>query len=268
MRKSELNMKQYHKSRPAALMRKNTLMSAAVAGLLLSAMVAQQAQAAIALDRTRIIFNGSQKSVSLHVSNENKQLPYLAQGWIEDEQGNKIQSPLTVLPPVQRIEPGKPSQLKIQALPVVKMLPQDRETVYYFSLREIPPKSSKPNTLQIALQSRIKLFYRPASIAIDTNAPPPQEQLTLSKQGDKYVVNNPTPYYVTLVDAATKKNGQGIKDFEPMMVPPKGSLPLTVSAAAVGSSPVLTYVNDYGGRPQLSFICSGNTCTVVQEKKA
>ncbi|HEJ8043606.1 TPA: fimbria/pilus periplasmic chaperone [Serratia marcescens] len=240
----------------------------AVAGALLAALLAQQAQAAIALDRTRIIFDGSQKSVSLSVSNQNKQLPYLAQGWIEDDKGNKIQSPLTVLPPVQRIEPGKPSQVKIQALPVAKTLPQDRETVYYFNLREIPPKSTKPNTLQIALQTRIKLFYRPAAIAMDNNAPPPQEQLTLSKQGDKYVVNNPTAYYVTLVDAATKKDAAGVKNFEPMMVPPKGNLPLTVSAMEVGNSPVLTYVNDYGGRPQLSFSCSGSTCVVIPAKNA
>ena len=67
-------------------------------------------QAAIALDRTRVVFDGGLQSVSLSVSNQNKQLPYLAQGWLEDEQGNKIQSPLTVLPPVQRIEPGKPSR--------------------------------------------------------------------------------------------------------------------------------------------------------------
>ncbi|ALL40417.1 molecular chaperone (plasmid) [Serratia marcescens] len=239
-----------------------TLLTAA----LLASLIAPAAQAAISLDRTRVIFDGSQKSVSLNVSNQNKQLPYLAQGWIEDEQGNKIQSPLTVLPPVQRIEPGKPSQVKIQALPAAKLLPQDRETVYYFNLREIPPKSTKPNTLQIALQTRIKLFYRPAGLAIDTTAPPPQEQLTLSKQGDKYIVNNPTPYYVTIVDGGSKK-GPGVKDFEPMMLPPKGSLPLTVSASAVGSSPVLTYVNDYGGRPQLSFSCNGSTCTVVPEKK-
>ncbi|MDT3253736.1 fimbria/pilus periplasmic chaperone [Serratia sp. root2] len=249
-------------------MRNSVLKSAVVTGALLGALVAQQAQAAIALDRTRVIFDGSQTSVSLSVSNQNKQLPYLAQGWIEDDQGNKIQSPLTVLPPVQRIEPGKPSQVKIQALPTAKLLKQDRETVYYFNLREIPPKSTKPNTLQIALQTRIKLFYRPTAIAMDKSAPPPQEQLTLTKQGDKYVVNNPTPYYVTLVDAAVKKGGPGIKNFEPMMVPPKGSLPLTVSAASVGGSPALTYVNDYGGRPVLSFSCSGSTCTVVPEKKA
>src|SRR5687768_17345630 len=88
-----------------------------------------QSRAAIALDRTRIVFDGSQKSISLNVSNENKNLPYLAQGWLEDEQGNKIQNPLIVLPPVQRIEPGKSSQVKIQALPATKQLPQDRETL-------------------------------------------------------------------------------------------------------------------------------------------
>ncbi|MGL5388512.1 MAG: fimbria/pilus periplasmic chaperone [Enterobacterales bacterium] len=235
-------------------------------GVLLGALAAQQVQAAIALDRTRVVFNGSQDSLSLNISNQNKQLPYLAQGWLEDEQGNKIQSPLTVLPPVQRIEPGKSSQIKVQALPAAKLLRQDRESVFYFNLREIPPKSDKPNTLQIALQTRIKLFYRPAAIAIDANAQPPQEQLTMSRQGDKYVVNNPTPYFVTLVDVSSKMDGEGVKEFEPMMVPPMGNLPLTVSAASVGNNPVLTYVNDYGGRPQLSFNCTGNSCRIIAQK--
>ncbi len=235
---------------------------------LLSCTLVPAVQAAIALDRTRVIFNGSAQSVSLSVSNQNKQLPYLAQGWLEDEQGNKIQSPLAVLPPVQRIEPGKPSQVKIQALPAAKQLPKDRETLYYFNLREIPPKSNKPNSLQIALQTRIKLFYRPVDIAINTQAPPPQEQLTLTKQGDKYMVNNPTPYYVTIVDASGRKGVAGAQGFEPFMIPPKGSAPLTVGAGSVGGSPVLTYINDYGGRPQLSFSCSGSTCAVVPEKKA
>ncbi len=243
---------------------RNIFLSSTIA--LLGTMSIQQAFAAIALDRTRVVFNGSQNSVSLNISNQNKQLPYLAQGWIEDEKGNKIQSPFTVLPPVQRIEPGKSSQVKIQALPAAKLLRQDRESLYYFNLREIPPKSDKPNTLQIALQTRIKFFYRPAAVEINNNTKPPQEQLTLSRQGDKYVVNNPTPYYITLVDASNKKDGQGIKGFEPMMVSPKSTLPLTVSAASVGNSPVLTYVNDYGGRPQLSFSCTGVTCSVVSEK--
>lgn len=76
-------------------------------GLLASVLGIQQAQAAIALDRTRVVFNGGDKSTSLSVSNENKQLPYLAQGWVEDAQGNKITTPLTVLPPLQRLSRGQ-----------------------------------------------------------------------------------------------------------------------------------------------------------------
>jgi len=37
------------------------------------------ADAAIALDRTRVVFDGASKSVSLRITNENKNLPFLAQ---------------------------------------------------------------------------------------------------------------------------------------------------------------------------------------------
>ncbi|EMH4079130.1 fimbria/pilus periplasmic chaperone [Serratia marcescens] len=236
--------------------------------LLCTGMTAQQANAAISLDRTRIVFNGGEKSQSLTVSNQNKQLPYLAQGWIEDTQGNKIQTPLTILPPVQRIEPGAQSQIKIQALPGANLLAQDRESLFYFNLREIPPKSDKPNTLQIALQTRIKLFYRPASIVPTKTqmAAPWQEKLTLTRQGDSYQLNNPTPYFITLVDAGSKPNADGVKGFEPVMVPPKGQAPLGVNAGVLGANPVLTYINDYGGRPQLKFTCSGTTCSATPVK--
>ncbi|MFQ6249412.1 fimbria/pilus periplasmic chaperone [Yersinia enterocolitica] len=247
-------------------MQNNMLKFKILAITLLSGMAIQQANAAIALDRTRVVFDGENNSVSLSVTNQNKQLPYLAQGWLEDEQGNKIQSPLIVLPPVQRIEPGKTSQLKIQALPAAKQLPSDRETLYYFNLREIPPKSDKANTLQIALQTRIKLFYRPDAIAVKTNNAPLHEQMTLTRQGEQYVVNNTTPYYVTIVAAGNTKDSEGVKEFESLMVPPKSSTPLKVNVASLGNSPVLTYINDYGGRPQLTFSCSGNSCKVIPEK--
>ncbi|NMY86933.1 fimbria/pilus periplasmic chaperone [Pseudomonas sp. WS 5411] len=229
-------------------------------GFLLSVLGLQQVQAAVALDRTRAVFNGGEKSISLSISNENKTLPYLAQGWVEDEQGNKITSPLTVLPPLQRLEPGAKSQIKVQALPAANLLVQDRETLFYFNLREIPPKSEKPNSLQLALQTRIKLFYRPKALGATMGMVPWEEQLTLSKQGNKYQVNNPTPYYVTIVDAGNKPGNSGAEGFEPIMVAPRGKEMLNLSVSALGPTPVLTYVNDYGGRPQLQFTCSGNDC--------
>ncbi|EOC1425309.1 fimbria/pilus periplasmic chaperone [Cronobacter dublinensis] len=240
---------------------KKTVFAAALA--LTGVMATEQAFAAIALDRTRVVYNGDEKSISLNISNENKNLPYLAQAWIEDAQGNKIASPLTVLPPVQRVEPGAKSQVKVQAAPAAASLPQDKETLFYFNLREIPPRSNKPNTLQIALQTRIKLFYRPAAIALDkTQAAEGDwvEKVTLTRQGDKFVVNNPTPYFLTIVEGAPSAKGNPV-GFEPVMVSPKGSATIAASAAAFGNSPVLTYVNDYGGRPKIQFSCGGATCT-------
>lgn len=238
--------------------------SARIALTLMSMMAAQHATAAISLDRTRVIVNAEDKSTSVSISNNNTRLPYLAQAWLEDANGNKVNSPLTVLPPVQRVEPSAKSQIKIQPLPAANLLAQDRESLFYFNLREIPPKSDKPNTLQLALQTRVKLFYRPAALA-KTGAQegaPWQEQITLSRQGDQFRVDNPTPYYVTLVEGATSDKAKPIDKFTPVMVAPKSQATLSVPAAALGATPVLTYVNDYGGRPKMTFTCTGTTCQV------
>lgn len=221
------------------------------------------ASAAISLDRTRIVFSGQEKSTSLGVANENKQYPYLAQSWLEDEQGRRVNSPLTALPPLQRIEPGARGQVKIQALDnIAQALPQDRESLFYFNLREIPPVSDKPNTLQIALQTRIKMFYRPAALASGAEEGVWQKNLTLTKQGDRYEISNPSPYYVTVVDVARGLKSASVKEFMPLMIEPFGKKPLTVGVAAAGSSPVLTLIDDYGARPQAQFTCSGSTCRV------
>lgn len=239
-----------------------------IAGAILGTLTAQSAFAAIALDRTRVIYDGGQQSLSLNISNENKQLPYLAQGWIEDANAKKITNPLMVLPPVQRIEPGAKSQVKVQGLPAANNLPQDRESLFYFNLREIPPRSDKPNTLQIALQTRIKLFYRPKALmqAASNMAKPWQEKIMLTKQGNSYVVNNPTAYFVTLVEGARTVKGEALTRFEPLMVDPQGKGTLKASVSELGNSPVLTYINDYGGRIQLQFNCSENSCQATPVK--
>jgi len=239
----------------------------AASALLLALVGAQSAHAAIAMDRTRVIFDASGRSESLNITNQNKNLPYLAQAWVEDEQGKKVESPLTALPPLQRVEPGAKSQVKLQVTGGAMPLAQDKETLFYFNVREIPPKSSKPNTLQIALQTRVKLFYRPAALTLSNQqAEEPQKQLTLTKEGDKYRLTNPTGYYVTIVKAAASEKGTDAPGFKADMVAPKSSMVLSGSASALGSHPVLTFINDYGGRPQLVFECAGNACHVSSIK--
>ena len=130
----------------------------------LAAGLVNEAGAAIALDRTRAIFPGSEKSISLSITNDSTSMPYLAQGWIEDEHGKKISGPLVVVPPLQRLEAKGKSMMRINAMPDAAMLPQDRESIFYFNVREVPPKSERPNVMQLALHTKIKLFYRPKAI--------------------------------------------------------------------------------------------------------
>ncbi|WP_329503105.1 fimbria/pilus periplasmic chaperone [Klebsiella aerogenes] len=239
-----------------------------VSALVIGGLSAQMAHAAVALDRTRVIYNGADKSMSLNIENKNKSLPYLAQSWLEDANGQKVTSPLTALPPIQRLEPGAKSQVKLQSVPAAAhLLAQDKETLFYFNLREIPPKSTKPNTLQIALQTRVKLFYRPEALAVSTTDKPFQEKLTLTRTGNGYTVKNPTGYYVTLINATKSVNAPAAKDFKPVMIAPKSEASLGVSAGEVGDAPVLTYINDFGGRPKLVFSCSGSTCNVARAEK-
>ncbi len=240
-----------------------------LAGAALScALVSHGSQAAVTLDRTRAVFDGANKSMSLNITNQNKALPYLAQAWIEDESGNKINGPIAALPPLQRVESLAKGQVKLQLTDDAKSLPQDRESIFYFNLREIPPKSSKANTLQIALQTRIKLFYRPAALQLSRGNAQDlwQKKLLLTRKGDGYRVSNPSPYYVTLAAAYTQVGGKPVTGFDPVMIAPFSESQLSVKAGTLGDKPVITWINDYGGRPKLIFSCQQSVCSVADSK--
>ncbi|EGB7051599.1 TPA: molecular chaperone [Salmonella enterica subsp. enterica serovar Muenchen] len=234
----------------------NTLMAVACFGAI------SAAQAAVSLDRTRAIFNGGEKSMTLNIANDNKQLPYLAQAWIENDKQEKITTgPVIATPPVQRLEPGARSMVRLTSTPDISKLPQDRESLFYFNLREIPPKSDKANVLQIALQTKIKLFYRPKAIVAKPNAVW-QDQLVLNKTSGGYRIENPTPYYVTVIGLGGSEKQATEGEFEAVMLAPKST---QMVKSGTYSTPYLSYINDYGGRPVLQFSCSGNRCVAVKK---
>ncbi|EFN8141969.1 TPA: fimbria/pilus periplasmic chaperone, partial [Escherichia coli] len=140
-------------------------------------------------------------------------------------------------------------------------LPQDRESLFYFNLREIPPKSDKANVLQIALQTKIKLFYRPESIKAKPNAVW-QDQLVLNKTGGGYQIDNPTPYYVTVIGIGGSEKQAREGEFDAVMLAPKST---QMVKSGTYSTPYLSYINDYGGRPVLQFSCAGSRCTAVKK---
>ncbi|WOE31663.1 MULTISPECIES: molecular chaperone [unclassified Acinetobacter] len=220
--------------------------------------------ASLSLDRTRVIYNEQDKAISLNISNSSEKLPYLAQAWLENDQGQKIDQPFAVTPPIQRIEPKQPSQIKLEKLKNVQ-LPQDRESVYYFNFRAIPPKSDKPNVMQLSIQTKIKVFYRPKALYVDgtaINNHPWQQQLILKQTNQGLIASNPTPYYITIIGISEDKNTEAFEGFKSFMVAPFSDLSLNINQQKIGKTPFLTYLDDYGGKQKMRFNCSNQSCSI------
>lgn len=216
------------------------------------------AHAAVNIDRTRIVMGGEDKSLAITLTNQSKNQPYLAQSWIDDATGKRSETYLLALPPLQRIDAGKKTQVRIMALPATASLAKDRETLFYFNVREIPPKSDKENVLQIALQSRLKLFYRPDGIKKKTNDSS-EEKVTVTRQEGKLVLNNPTPYYITLgyLGSDNKANFPG---FDSLMIAPFSSQDF--SAKFSGDTLRVGYIDDFGGLHVNQYHCIGTLCSL------
>ncbi|ELX8379818.1 molecular chaperone [Providencia vermicola] len=229
---------------------------------LLTMSVAMSAYSAITLDRTRIIFPGSERSINIRITNDNPEEAYLAQSWIEDLQGNKLtKGAILSTPPLQRVEANSDSLVRLSVTPLLAQLPQDRESVFYFNLREVPPKSTEGNTLQIALQSRVKLFYRPTRILAESETRW-AHKVTLTRTTKGYKLHNLTPFHLTVIGLGDSKTQSEKSHFDVVMVPPRSTHDMASSKLA---TPYLTYINDYGGKPTLAFQCVSDVCTVTKE---
>lgn len=221
------------------------------------------AHAAVSLDRTRAVYDGDNKSITLNIQNINKQLPYLAQAWLEDANMKKMNGGALVLtPPVQRLEPGTSGILRIEKTAASNILAQDKESLFYLNLREIPPRSEQANVMQVALQTKIKLFYRPKAIKAPSGAFW-FDQIVLNKSGNGYRIENPTPYFVTIIGIGSSEADSVKGAFKPVMVSPKSTLD---TAQGTYATPYVTFINDFGGQDVLKFQCAGSVCKTQKTK--
>ncbi|OPA93050.1 fimbrial protein [Pseudomonas fluorescens] len=221
------------------------------------------AGAAVVPDRTRVIFEERSPSVSVTVSNKNPQLPFVVQSWIEDENGKKVTTPFMVLPPLQRIEPSESTMLRLVKLPNVS-LPADRESVFYLNIREIPPKSEAVNSMQIALQSKIKLFYRPSAVKRERGEDFAMGlTLKIDPVAQQLLVDNPTPFHITVVGLLVGPQ-QSKLPVDTVMIAPKGSARLPLGSDKSFNQLRVSNMNDFGGQTDTLFSCMAGTCTAVK----
>ena len=235
----------------------NSLIRAVRLSLLALSIIAGGANASVLIGGTRVVFPAQDGEVTVRMTNDNTH-PALVEAWVDDgdpkSTPDKVSVPFLITPPLFRMEAHKDQSLRIIATPA--HLPEDRESLFWLNVLEIPPKPSGPqfegkNTLQFAIRSRLKLFYRPAHLPGDalTAAGQVTWKAVADAQGYALEVHNPTPYHVTIAKLTLVVGGKPYNT-DSGMVDPLGTLrlkikELTVQPAA-GTPVAYDIVNDFG----------------------
>lgn len=195
------------------------------------------ANASISLSATRVIYEGNQKEASINVVN-NSNHETLIQSWLEQEEHNQNSMLFAVTPPLAKIK-GNQKQL-LRVLYLGSGLPQDKESVFWLNVQEIPQQVEGENKLQLALRQRVKLFYRPAGLVGAASQAP--RKLTVKVINNRLDFYNPTPYYINMISFR-----QGGIDLKGKMIAPGESLTLEAPGIRSLGEFDITVVNDFGG---------------------
>jgi chaperone protein EcpD len=222
--------------------------------------ISVEALADVTINGTRIVFNAKDKESVVQLKNNGKN-PYLLQLWIDDgnpkSRPGEVKVPFIITPPVVRIDPNKGQAVRIMFTDAA--LPQDRESLFWFNMLEVPPKPIKmietgTNLLQLAFRTRIKLFYRPANL--EYSSLESYKRLNFKLSGSTLNIKNNSPYFITLSSIDVRRSRDSIivasvDKFPQRMIAPKGELNLQLvnkkSVKLDGLTLFYSVINDYGG---------------------
>lgn len=218
------------------------------------------AQASVVILGTRAIYPADQKSINVQLTNEGDS-PSLVQAWMDSgdaaSKPDSVKVPFLITPPLSRLNGGQGQTLRI--VHTGEALPQDRESLYYLNVLDIPPKpkfdqadgkAQNTNYLQLAIRSRIKFFYRPQNLSPSVSDAYAQVRWALRHEGGKTVVqiHNPTPYFITFNSIGVKQGSKVAKVEQSDMVAPFSDVSYPIKGVS-GSQGTVQWavVNDYGG---------------------
>ncbi|MFJ2279739.1 molecular chaperone [Pseudomonas sp. NPDC087803] len=219
----------------------------------------------IVLGGTRLIYPAGEREVTIALANKGV-TPSLVQSWMDDGATNSTpensSAPFFVMPPISRIE-GQASQT-LRILFNGAKLPEDKEAVFYLNVLEIPPvaaNSKDKNNLLLAVQSRIKVFYRPEKVKETLEEAAKTLKWHLIKEDGQWKLSctNNSPLHISFANIQVTKDGGslGNKEGTHMVAPGKKEVFRLVRQDVVrtgaGDGQVqFEYINDYGALKMLS----------------
>ncbi|MFN1131438.1 fimbria/pilus periplasmic chaperone [Lelliottia nimipressuralis] len=216
--------------------------------------LAFNANAVVNAEKTRVVFNSGSQSESLSLVNSDKQ-PVVIQVWTDNGDPavtpDKVQTPIVIEPPVFKMKPGEIRNLRLILLSS-DSLPKDRESVFWLNIFQVPPNTvgqqAVARRLVLPLKIRMKVFVRPKGIGELKEADVNKMQFEVVGIGAEknLIINNPTPWHITLAGLKLGK-----VDFSPLMVEPYSKVTLPIAAGVMLSDSILyEALNDFGTRLQ------------------
>jgi P pilus assembly chaperone PapD len=209
----------------------------------------------IVINGTRVIYPEKSKEVIVQLVN-NGDDPSLVQSWIDNGDINSTPEtarvPFLLSPPVVKVSGHNGQQLRIKKLPAA--LPDDRESVFYLNVLDIPPvpeNLKNQNTVQLAIKSRIKLFYRPSSLrgSLDDAL----AKMEIRSEGREIQLVNNSPFHITVANMAT--SGKELLLNDAVMVNPFSQASASAKRlVAKGQTIQVKYVDDLGAYKSKSFV--------------
>ena len=155
------------------------------------------AYSAFTLNGTRFIYDEGRKNISIEIKN-NSNKTYGGQVWVDNLNSDDV----FFVPAPNLFKIGGEEKQLIRLLYVNDTLPKDRESLFWLNVQEIPPVASNDegNVLAVALNTQVKLIYRPKVLA--ENREDAEKGLTYSGS----TLKNPTPYYFALTQVSVNNS--------------------------------------------------------------
>jgi len=169
------------------------------------------AKASIVINGTRVVYKEARGESVVQMRHPGD-VPVLVQVWMDDGDDSlepqELTVPFLITPAVSRMEPKGVQSVRI--LRTGGELPQDRESMFFFNVLEVPPTETQlvkagEDLLQFSTRSRVKFFYRPDGLTPKVEKAPELVRFSVvpgaAKPGTVQIkIHNPTPYHITFKD--------------------------------------------------------------------
>lgn len=177
--------------------------------VLIPALVCGLAYAAegLSVSDSRLLMENGRTAAALVFSNTTDS-GYLTKVWIESVDGKNTEDVMAV-PPVAYSPPNKQVRFQVMMLQPEKY-PADRESLFYFRSHSLPATGETKNTLTLAYDMKLKVFYRPEGLEGDMTSA--IENLQWSMKAGVLTAVNSSNFHVSLVTLGIEKKYREIRD--------------------------------------------------------